>query len=205
MCKNKPERVQDIIEVIDSVLDSGICPFPLAAEIAGKMQFASNQFYGRIACGMISTLQAHRYRSTSQFCSEATLEALRDMKDVLKETVPRTLDMKGERSPILVFTDAAAEGVNFSEVSIGAVIIDLTNNVKEMWGCNVPEDLVHEWQKEGGWHSQTIGQAELLPVAMVRQAWSKQFSTEEYFTSSTTIVLECLFVEGQAAVNAAAG
>ena len=47
--------------------------------------------------------------------------------------------------------------------------------------CKVPQDLVDDWKKEGSGKTQVIGQAELLPVAMVRSCMSHQFKHRGVF------------------------
>ena len=56
---------------------------------------------------------------------------------MLRASPPRQLHVLGERRPVCVFGDAAAEGENFSDVTFGGVLIDPIDNIREMYGNRV--------------------------------------------------------------------
>ena len=167
MYDNKPERIQDICDLISKICIEGKCGRALMAELRGKTQYASAQTSGRTTVGLLHILAEHQYRNKTGFISELTRAALEDIRSLISARMPRTLKCGGETRPILVFTDGACEGEDRRDVTIGAVIIDVADPTKAvMWGGVVPQSLVHRWKQDG--RVQTIGQAELLPTIMVR-------------------------------------
>ena len=171
---NKPERIEAIEQLADSILSKGRCPSVVMAELRGKSQYAANQTFGRIAAGPLHIMSEHQFRCRSGILDSETADAIRDIVTIVKHAPPRSLSCRGEMRPILVYTDGACEGIDRDQVTIGAVIIDsanLQNSV--MWGGAVPEPLVRLWKQQG--QVQVIGQAELLPTLMVRRACDKLF------------------------------
>jgi hypothetical protein len=168
---NKPERIQDIADEIDAVLSSGRCLRPQAASLRGRMQYASNQIFGRIAISTLSTLSEHEFRSRSPFVSSSLREALARFRVLLMSNKPRHFSALGERKPIFVFSDGACEGDGFSHVTIGAVMLDSLDGHKEMFGCQVPQEVVSLWKSDSLTKEQTIAQAEILPAVISRLVW----------------------------------
>ena len=173
--ENKPERNDGIAELITQVIAAKRCPKPLMAEIRGKCQYASSQVSGRVAVVVLHELGDHQYRQKSDVTSDHTIDLLRHMMDILLNAAPRSISCFGETRPILVFTDAAAEGQDRSIVTAGVVIVDsaLTENAASMWGGHVDAALVSVWKEAG--NVQVIGQAELLPVLLVRHSNLERF------------------------------
>ena len=84
---------------------------------------------------------------------------------------PRHLSVLGERKPIFIFSDGACEGEAFSNVTVGAVMLDSVDGHKEMFGCSVPQEVVVFWKSDSITKEQTIAQAELLPAVLSRLVW----------------------------------
>ena len=169
---NKPERVVSITKQLSECLETGICLSTLASELAGKCQFASSHVAGRIATGFIHVLTLHQHRSRGGRLDEDTVTAIKQLINCLGAAKPRVVDSRGDRRPILVFPDGAAEGADRGLVTMGAVILDTSTEEKVMFGDHVPEALVALWKSDG--RIQTIGQCELLPILLsrlVRPGW----------------------------------
>ena len=171
--ENKEERISDLTHTLDDIISSGKCPAPLMAEVKGKAQFAAAQTAGRLAAGPLHIMSLHHFHTKSGHMNQATISAIKRLREILSCSPPRTLHFSGEVRPILVFTDGACEGVLRQIVTIGAVIIDTAKKLSEMWGGHVCPELVRQWQDEG--KTQVIGQAELLPTAMVRLSNNEMF------------------------------
>jgi hypothetical protein len=168
---NKPERIASIVSQIDGILSCSTLCKQLASELKGKCQFASNQVYGRIASAPLHALNQHVFHSFSPLVTEFLRSQLVLLKEILTSCVPRTLCSKGEKRPILVFSDGACEGKHFDDVSVGAVVFDTIAKKAFMFGSKVPDPLVQFWKSEG--KIQTIGQAELLPVVLAKIAFEE--------------------------------
>jgi ribonuclease HI len=169
--RNKPGRVEAICNELQSILDAGSCPAPVAAVIRGRCQYASNQMFGRIAAGALHVLAKHQFSNRSKLLSEETRQALVSLSSLVRSSPPRCLKFTGETRPVLIFSDGACEGQDRSQVTVGAVVFDTVSKKSFMFGLEVPDSLVNEWKAEG--KIQTIGQAELLPALLARLSFRK--------------------------------
>ena len=173
---NKPERLQELAATIRAILKMGSCPKPLVAELRGRAQYASAQIAGRIAVGTLNGLADHQYRQTSDELTANTIGALRQLLFLVTHAKPRLLHCSAMSQPILVFTDGAAED---ESITMGAVVIDTASCFPPyQWGGHIAREFVNSWKKESigsgslqRLQTQVIGQAELLPVALVK--WSE--------------------------------
>jgi flagellum-specific ATP synthase len=68
---NKPERIHDISQEILNILETGRCLRPQAASLRGRLQYASNQIFGRVAVSCMTSLAEHQFRSKTAFISES--------------------------------------------------------------------------------------------------------------------------------------
>jgi hypothetical protein len=173
-CENKPERIAEISGEIGNIIESGRCLRPQAAALRGRAQFASNQLFGRMALAALAALSYHQFKSRTPFISESLREELSLFRELLSAGVPRQLGLLGERRPVLIFSDGAAEGVDFESVSVGAVLIDPVSKLKLMFGLKVPDEVVKFWKADDVGKVQTIGQAEILPAVLARVIWREQ-------------------------------
>ena len=94
------------------------------------------------------------------------VEGLAWLKEYLPAAKPRVVEVGRAEAPVIVFTDGAAETEG---VTVGGVIF-VMGSPPEFFGEKVPEELVTEWRRRGGF--QVIGQAELLPIQMAAKIWS---------------------------------
>ena len=172
--RNKEDRVEDLCTDIDSIIATGRCLRPLAANMRGKLQYASNQIFGRQALSTLAALSQHQFRSRSPFISVELREELVRFRVLLCSERPRHLALLGETRPIFVFSDGACEGEHFQNVTVGSILMDPADGTKEMFGVKVPEEVVSFWQSDRVGKEQTIGQAELLPAVLSRLIWRKK-------------------------------
>jgi hypothetical protein len=163
---NKPERIAAITVQLDSIIRESLCKPVLAGEIRGKCLFAASQTFGRMALGPLHALAVHQFQSKSGIVTESLRRQILELRLILNSGVPRTMYFRGETRPIIVYTDGACEGIDRDDVTMGAVCFDMVTGKSVMMGGEVPRDLVKDWKADG--KVQTIGQAELLPVLMVR-------------------------------------
>jgi hypothetical protein len=154
----------------------GSCPKPLVAELRGRAQYAAAQIAGRIAVGTLNGLADHQYRQTSDDLTASTIGVLQQLLFLVSHAKPRLLHCSAMSQPILVFTDGAAEE---DSITMGAVVIDTASLFPPyQWGGHIASEFVNSWKKEligtgslQRLQTQVIGQAELLPVALVK--WSE--------------------------------
>ena len=171
---NKEDRVAEISTTIDEIVFKKNCQPPLMASLRGRVLYASQQTFGRLAIGPLHVMSYHQQHSRSGNLDRDTMDAILALKKILTESPPRSLNCLGEQRPLLLFTDGAAEGSERNVVTCGAVMIDTAEDWAEMFGGLVPPRLVKVWKRQGQ-QIQVIGQAELLPVLLAKIAWRGRF------------------------------
>ena len=85
--------------------------------------------------------------------------------DCLSNLRGRSVDGRGERRPVLVFTDAAFEG---GVSTYGVVIIDQVSSKREVFGDEIRQHLT-DFSLQ--WGSQVIAQAEAFAMLVARIAF----------------------------------
>jgi hypothetical protein len=176
---NKPSRIKAMVELVEEVLSQQSLAPSLAAELAGKFNYAEGQIFGRIARPSLSVLFGVASGRVPRAMSGDLSTALRWLSERVARAAPRTLDCTGEQRPLLLFTDGAAEGVNRQDVTIGGVLIDTVTQITRFYGCAVDPSLVRCWQSGGS--QQVIGQGELLPVLLSRRLWKEEMQGRRVF------------------------
>ena len=170
---NKPGRADDIAKLVSEVLEAGSLSPSAASQLRGRFHFAKRQLFGRTGVFALAGLgRWSRLPGGPRPVTSALAETLRWLVDRLLRAPPRKVFASNAVPPILIFTDGAAEGADFKNVSMGALLIDVSNGECEYWGSAVEPALVLEWQSTG--HLQTIGQAELLPLLVSRRHWRQR-------------------------------
>ena len=95
-------------------------------------------------------------------------------------------------APVLVFTDGACEGTNFSTSTCGAVLWDPMTDTFEFFGFLIPEAVSAAWKAEGS-VEQVIAQAELLPVLLSKILWAGVLRDRaSIFFVDNSSVMHCL-------------
>ena len=161
---NKPSRVDKVIELINDIKKLGRVDKKKAQVIHGLLNFMASFVMGhsvRLACRVFaSAISAGNRWSRQQVCHacDFTLECLSNLRG-------RTVDGRGERKPVLIFTDAAFEG---GVCTYGVGIIDQVSSKREVFGGEIPQHLTDFWLQ---WGSQVIAQAEAFAMLIARIAF----------------------------------
>ena len=176
---NKPERAQELEEVLGEVEKGSAFPPALAAKIQGRMMFAEAQCCGRWLLPVLEPVKTRAAMPASVRWSDPKIvECLRLCVRLLREAPSRSVNALSAEEPCLVFTDGAYEdGVAFCEV----VLISSRCARAQVMSFVVPAELVAVWKKDG--QEQVIAQAELLPVMLVKKQfkWALEGARVLYF------------------------
>jgi hypothetical protein len=100
--------------------------------------------------------------------------SLKWLLSFLRHSKPRTILARENQPPVLVFTDGACEGEDFSEVTCGGIIFHCSLKRPEYFGMHVPPEIVKRWKDSG--LKQVIGQCEIFPVLVAKLTWAKVLS-----------------------------
>ena len=165
--RNKPGRVEDIIESVDLILKAGFMKPSDLGKLRGRLQFAESQSFGRAARFVFAPFSRTFQFGTrsSRALDDQAIEALNLVKRLLACMKPRVITcLKLQHT--LIFTDGACEGDQFSNVTCGGVVIEPTS--RWWFGIRVPKGLVQSWTTLGG-KQQVIAEAEMLPILIARE------------------------------------
>ena len=157
---NKSSRISKICTLLDSIATSEDITAAKASEIQGLLNFAVGFFTGKSLKHLVAAFMPFADQPTAVRSGE-----LKDLCEYAKSRLtslgPRTHTLRGERRPVLIFTDGAWED---GSATAGVIIADGSFRI----GCiiMVPEALVKHWLEFAG--EQIISQIELWALVAVR-------------------------------------
>ena len=160
---NKPERIDDLVQVLVDILDKGYLTGSEAASLHGQLNFTQGQYYGCVLKpGMVFLQKILRNGWHSEYQQElATVVAY--IVSALRSCPPRVIKVTDETRPMLAFTDGAYEPCEGGAVaSAGLVLVDGANSFRTVREVAVPSELIQHWSREGA--KQLIVYLELWPI-----------------------------------------
>jgi len=163
---NKPSRVKAICDEIAELIKKKRYGPGQAASLRGKLVFAEAQVFGRRSRRTLKMLSmASTQHGGAGEVSEAAVTCLKALSEQLQHAKPVTVQCRGARPPVHIFTDGACEpGEKGLIVGIGMVAIDAESRRAWCMGGQVDTEVVAAWQLSAS--KQVIAQAELLPVPL---------------------------------------
>ena len=160
---NKPSRVDKVMELISDIQKLGSIDKKKAQVIHGLLNFMAGFVMGhsvRLACRVFASAISSGNRWSRQQVDRAcsfTLDCITNLRS-------RCVDGRGEKRPVLIFTDAAFEG---GVATYGVVCLDPVSGRREVFGGVIPQHLTDFWLQ---WGSQVIAQAEAFAMLVARIA-----------------------------------
>ena len=133
---NTESRRIELAQSLDQAVGSRSLTKLEALRLRGRMQFASGQFYGRLARRCLAVVTQHAYSSESSMISEAAAHALSRFRDMLVNGVPRMISSKSSATWFL-FTDASHEPQ-------AAVLVDQLGCRRRFFSEKMPPELLQE-------------------------------------------------------------
>ena len=157
---NKPERINDLVQIMVDILDKGYLTGSEAASLHGQLNFTQGQYYGCVLKpGMVFLQKILRNGWHSEYQQElATVVAY--IVSALRNCPPRIIKVTDETRPMLAFTDGAYEPC--AVASAGLVLVDGANSFRTVREVSVPSELIRRWSREGA--KQLIVYLELWPI-----------------------------------------
>jgi len=111
---NTADRVRELCEQLDSILELGKLNKGDGERLRGRLQFASGQLFGRSARNNLRVLSKHISSNRLQLCND-TVTALDSLRHELRSNLPRTI--RGPMSDhIHIYVDASFDLENYSGV-----------------------------------------------------------------------------------------
>ena len=167
---NKKGRAEEVSGLVDEAMLAGRLSPAQAASLAGKFVYLRSQLFGRVGVHPLRVLFSRALgMSGTQSMDEELRRAMRILVRLVVESPPRTIQRSGTVPPLVLFTDGAAEGEQFSKVTVGGILFDPVGGPPEFFGTTVSEGILGEWREKG--LRQVIGQAEVYPYLLARRLW----------------------------------
>ena len=176
--RNKPERIRDDVATIQDLLEAGAAKPSVVRRLRGRLQYASSQTFGR--CGAFASRLLKGLACSlggPRQCSALEILGLEWWQRHLVAAVPRRVQVRDPRRPVLLFTDGAVEDLGCT-VTVGGLIAVPDLHVLETFGEVVPAGVVEQWRSDGCGR-QVIGQAELAPVSVSVAIWDQLLEGRE--------------------------
>ena len=138
LVSNTTERVEELVQDIDSILSAGTLPKAEGERLRGRLQFASTQVFGRKLKRLLKVLSNHVTMGRKSM-SDLTKECLRQVSTILTRNSPRRV--VASQSDILhIYVDASFNEVDYS--SIGGLIIDMDGDCLSFFSAEVEKEMI---------------------------------------------------------------
>ena len=89
--RNTAKRVEELVQTIDEILDSGSLSAQMALSLRGRMQFAKSQIWGRAAKICLNAVTSHAHTPLLVHCPDNLVSSLRSFRESLLHAPPRTI------------------------------------------------------------------------------------------------------------------
>ena len=181
--KNKPKRVTSIIAQLRDIRSTGVLRRALAAEIVGKVRYASTHVCGRLLVQPLLILTSAT--SGNPFPAAILMTAIDEAVALLEKAKPRVVRRTDRgRRPWIIFTDGSFEkGIG----RWGVFLLDPESGRSWVAGGLVPESLLEVWRQTVG--EQLIAQVEFFPILLIRSKWGEALANRKvlYFIDNDSV------------------
>ncbi|CAE7942989.1 URC1 [Symbiodinium sp. KB8] len=128
----KEQRKQELLDTIDSVLESGTLDPGLAGKLKGKLMFGASQLWGKVGRAFFRPLSERQYmkdlHSDRMDLNPAIVRSLKYWRRLIQFGPAREISLRsGKPSDVVIFTDGFTPDQRKQEVGldrIGAVMFD---------------------------------------------------------------------------------
>lgn len=162
---NTEERVKELCESLDSILESKVLRRSEGERLRGRLQFASGQLFGRSARNTLRLLSKH-IAGNRQTISDDTANALSSLKQQLHLNVPRKIT--GPMSDhVHIYVDASFDIDGYT--GIGGVAYTSTGALIGFFSEQIPKSFLLAAMST---HQQTmIQELEMLSLLTAADIW----------------------------------
>ena len=188
---NTSARKERVTLELQRLRQKGFATQPELDSLLGVLQFSDAQSFGRCGTAALRKLRRLGGGGWALLRSDEAREIIRFWLDYVASARPRLVPTAKRAPPILVFTDAAAEGDDFADVGIGAILVDSVSHQVRALAASVDKTAVDEWRVDG--QRQIIGQAELAAIPIALFTWRRLLANRNVF----------VFIDNDSALDAA--
>ena len=168
LISNTAERVEELVQDIANILSAGALPRVEGERLRGRLQFASNQVFGRKLKRLLKVLSNH-VTAGRKSLSKFTEECLEQISAILTLNSPRKV--VASQSDILhIYVDASFNEADFS--GIGGLVIDMQGNYLSFFNAKVGKEMIEVIVSKG--QRTIIQELEMLAVLCAFKCWQEK-------------------------------
>lgn len=211
----KESRKKDLLEEMDSILESKLLDPGTAGKLKGKLMFGASQLWGKVGRAFlrsISERQYARFALQDGFKLDQALEvSLRHWKKLISEGPPRPIELMHQKiSDAVIFTDGFTPDPRSKEKSpsmVGAVLFDRRMSSPLQLSEVVPRSMEERWLPR---KTQIVPVEMLAPIlalqtfydrleelisscSSIRKQWRQPCSSKEDLCSLVSVFWDLVF------------
>jgi hypothetical protein len=168
---NTRKRVDELKGCIKGMLSREFIHNTEAASLAGRLQFAGAQCFGRTGAALLGPIRSASCVSGKVPIQGTLLDSLRAWIAFLEVSSPRELRLLVPELPVLIFTDGCRTD---SLHGVGSIIYDREMELAEFFGMDLSTECSCILKKAAG-TEHIIALLELLPVVLALLKWPGSF------------------------------
>ena len=162
----KEQRKQELLETIDSVLESGLLDPGLAGKLKGKLMFGASQLWGKVGRAFFRPLSERQYmkdlHGDRMEINPAIVRSLIYWKKLVQRGPPREISLRAEKSSdVVIFTDGFTPDQRKDEAGpdrIGAVMFDCRAVAPKQISEVIPTAVFDKWLRR---------KTQIVPIEMI--------------------------------------
>jgi len=173
MVRNKPTRLDDITQLVNTILNKTKVPQSLIETLRGRLLYAAGHTFGKCTQLAVQLIAKATRSGPLVLLDERTKQVIRSALEMLQRSGPRVVAGWSGTKPILIFTDGACEQEGL-KVTHGAVLADFFEDRFLYFGDDIPQCWTSKWRASG--KTQLICQAEIFPVLVSKLTWIREIA-----------------------------
>ena len=162
----KEQRKQELLETIDSVLESGVLDPGLAGKLKGKLMFGASQLWGKVGRAFFRPLSERQYmkdlHGDRMEINPAIVRSLIYWKKLIHFGPPGEISLRAEKaSDVVIFTDGFTPDQRKDEAGpdrIGAVMFDRRAVAPKQISEVIPTAVSDKWLRR---------KTQIVPIEMI--------------------------------------
>ena len=165
--RNTESRKQELVGLMQDILANEVLTRSEGERLRGRLQFASNQVFGRRFRNSLKELNIHVCRGFKSVSSDLAY-ALRMMVSLLQDNVPRPVDLNFA-DWVHIYVDASYEPFGFS--GVGGMVLNARGECLGFFSEEVSQDVIANIKRAD--QETVIFELEGLAIAIAMYAFEK--------------------------------
>ena len=149
----KKERMEELVDTIDSVLQAGTLDPGSAGKLKGKLMFGASQLWGKVGRAFFRHLSERQYlkdlAEDRMRLTEPLIRALTQWRKLVLQGPPREISLRCQKKcDVVIFTDGFTLDPRKKERGldrVGAVMFDRREDRPQQFSEVIPEKVVNKW------------------------------------------------------------